>query len=377
MLNVEALWKQYDSADGTPGGGAFGIGFEVAEGEFFTLLGPSGCGKTTTLRSIAGLEEPEAGKITLAGQDVFDSERGFSLPMYNRDIGMVFQSYAIWPHMTVFENAAYPMKVSRGRRFTRAEIERRVTDLLEVVGMGDYLHRPSTQLSGGQQQRLALARALARQPSLLLLDEPLSNLDAQLREQMRLELKDLQRKSGVTSVYVTHDQSEALAISDRIAVMNEGRIVQIGPPGEIYERPNSEFVANFIGKTNLLRGRLVEAARADTFGKVETAVGVFRCYFSAPAAAGSAVTFVIRPENLTVTGGAAGGAAAGENNLVTGHVRRETYLGEIAEYGVEIGGETELVVRTAPASGISVGNELTLRLVPEKTVVLTDDGAGK
>lgn len=376
MLNVEALWKQYASTDGTPGGGVFGIGFEVAEGELFTLLGPSGCGKTTTLRSIAGLEEPEAGTITLAGKDVFDSNSGLSVPMHNRDIGMVFQSYAIWPHMTVFENAAYPLKVSRGRRFTRREIEQRVVDVLKIVGMDDYLHRPSTQLSGGQQQRLALARALTRQPRLMLLDEPLSNLDAQLREQMRLELKDLQRKSGVTSIYVTHDQSEALAISDRIAVMNEGRIVQIGSPNEIYERPNSEFVANFIGKTNLLRGKLVAAAKADTFQSVETAVGLFRCYFSAPAAAGGAVAFVIRPENLTLAGSAADAIALPEDNRVVGRVRSEIYLGEIVEYGVEIGGETELVVRIAPGSGISVGDELTLRLAPEKTIALVADRAG-
>ena len=249
MLTVDKLHKQYTSEDGTPGGGVFGASFEVAEGELFTLLGPSGCGKTTTLRSIAGLEKPEGGRVTLAGRAIYDADQGINVAMYERDIGMVFQSYAIWPHMNVYENAAYPLKVTRAHGLNAGQIREKVRGVLALVGLEDYINRPSTQLSGGQQQRLALARALTREPALLLLDEPLSNLDARLREQMRGELKRLQRETGVTAIYVTHDQSEALAISDRIAVMDEGLIMQIGPPKEIYERPTSEFVANFIGTT--------------------------------------------------------------------------------------------------------------------------------
>lgn len=368
MLLVEGLKKQYENEDGTPGGGVFGASFEVSEGELFTLLGPSGCGKTTTLRSIAGLEEPDTGRIEIGGAVVFDSSAGFSMPMYDRDIGMVFQSYAIWPHMTVFENAAYPLKVNRRRRFSRSAIEEKVKNVLEVVGMSEFIRRPATQLSGGQQQRLALARALTREPGLLLLDEPLSNLDAQLREQMRGELKNLQRKTGVTSVYVTHDQSEALAISDRIAVMNLGEIVQIGSPVEIYERPNSEFVAKFIGKTNLFSGRITDAASADGYQMVGIDTGPIRCFFTAAVAAGSTVSFVIRPENVQIS--LPGEAAGDDTNRLEGCIVNRTYLGEIVEYDVRIGGGKEAIVRTQPGRPLKPGDNVRLYLPPEKTIVL-------
>src|SRR6185312_15987397 len=221
MLQVENLQKRFQSSAGSPAGGVFGVSFQVAEGELFTLLGPSGCGKTTTLRSIAGLELPDSGRIRLGGNDVYNSETGASVPLHRRNIGMVFQSYAIWPHMDVFENAAYPLRARRRQRPSRQEIAAKVEKVLDMVGLRDYIRRPATQLSGGQQQRLAFARALTREPGLL------------------------QRDTGLAAIYVTHDQSEALAISDRIAVMNEGRIVQTGSPQEIYDRPDSEFVANF------------------------------------------------------------------------------------------------------------------------------------
>src|SRR5262245_10062096 len=242
MLDVGNLKKQYQGFEGRPGGGVLGVSFSIREGELFTLLGPSGCGKTTTLRAIAGLETPETGRIVLADREIFNSETRTNVAPYDRDIGMVFQSYAIWPHMTVFENAAYPLRVSRARRYKRAEIQEKVMGVLEMVGLAAFAKRPAPQLSGGQQQRLALARAFTREPRLLLLDEPLSNLDALLRDQMRVELKRLQQETGVTAVYVTHDQSEALAISDRIAVMNNGLIAQLGTPKQIYGRPASEFV---------------------------------------------------------------------------------------------------------------------------------------
>lgn len=373
MLEVEELHKQYTSEDGTPGGGVFGASFDIADGELFTLLGPSGCGKTTTLRSIAGLEKPEGGRITLAGNAIFDAARQFNVPMYNRDIGMVFQSYAIWPHMNVYENAAYPLKVTRGHGMNSSQIREKVTSTLALVGLEEFVNRPSTQLSGGQQQRLALARALTREPALLLLDEPLSNLDAQLREQMRAELKRLQRETGVTAIYVTHDQSEALAISDRIAVMENGLVKQIGPPREIYERPTSEFVANFIGTTNLLRGLLKADISAGSTGLIETRLGPLTCSFTADVTASPAVGVVIRPENVMVE--PAGSALAGtlpETNRCEGTVVSETYLGEIVEYETRIGGET-ILIRTKPGKPLSAGDAITVHFPTSQTLALIEE----
>ena len=373
MLKVDNLRKQYISGDGTPGGGVFGIGFEVAEGELFTLLGPSGCGKTTTLRSIAGLEEPDTGLISLAGRDIFNSESGFSLPMHERDIGMVFQSYAIWPHMNVFDNAAYPLVVSRKKRFSKKAIEEKVTHILEMVGMGEFIRRPSTQLSGGQQQRLALARALTREPGLLLLDEPLSNLDALLREQMRVELKRLQQESGVTSIYVTHDQSEALAISDRIAVMNEGHIMQVGTPTEIYDRPASRFVANFIGKTNLIQGELAGDAAPDSYGKVQTGLGAFKCFFPVSATGRQKIVFVVRPEKILLAGAETPDAASvPEDNRVKGVVQSEVYLGEIVEFTIGLDDGNDLIVRIPPGKDIATGDEVIAHFPPENTIALIE-----
>ncbi len=373
MIEIEDLKKQYVSADGTPGGGVFGISFDVAEGELFTLLGPSGCGKTTTLRSIAGLELPDRGRIALAGMDIFNSATRVSVPMYERDIGMVFQSYAIWPHMNVFENAAYPLKVSKTRKFSRREIHEKVVEILEMVGLGEFIRRPSTQLSGGQQQRLALARALTREPRLLLLDEPLSNLDAMLREQMRVELKRLQQEWGVTTIYVTHDQSEALAISDRIAVMNEGLIVQVGTPKEIYNRPTSEFVAHFIGKTNLLHGGLAADAAAGALAKVTTELGPLQCTFPAAVPATGSIAVVIRPESVVIAkqdGAEAGGIST--VNRIAGVVRNEIYLGEIIEYIVTTDNGTEIVVRIPPGKDVGMDDKVLMHFPPENTVALIE-----
>jgi len=373
MLDVEKLHKQYTSEDGTPGGGVFGASFDIAEGELFTLLGPSGCGKTTTLRSIAGLEQPEGGRITLAGRAIYDAPQDINVPMYERDIGMVFQSYAIWPHMNVYENAAYPLKVTRDHGLNASQIRDKVRGVLALVGLEDYINRPSTQLSGGQQQRLALARALTREPALLLLDEPLSNLDAQLREQMRAELKRLQRETGVTAIYVTHDQSEALAISDRIAVMNQGLIMQIGPPKEIYERPTSEFVANFIGTTNLFRGALKSDATAGSVGVIETPLGNLTCSFTADVKASPAVGVVIRPENVVVEPVAGDEAASmPDTNRCEGSLVNETYLGEIVEYEIKVGDET-ILIRTKPSKTITPGDSVMLHFPPSQTLALIED----
>ncbi len=375
MLSVSGLFKQYISYDGTPGGGVFGADFSLENGELFTLLGPSGCGKTTTLRSIAGLETPQKGRIQLKGRDLFNSQSGITVPMYDRDIGMVFQSYAIWPHMTVYENAAYPLKVGSKKKYSSAEIERKVKAALDMVGLGAFIQRPSTQLSGGQQQRLALARAFTREPDLLLLDEPLSNLDAQLREQMRSELKRLQKETGVTAIYVTHDQSEALAISDRIAVMNEGKIVQLGRPKDIYNRPTSEFVANFIGRTNLIHGDLAQNIGVEGVASVATPLGALRCFFPAAMAARKRLAIVVRPEHIRIR--KAGGAPEHESdNRIAGKLKGETYLGEIVEYLVDVpgaSGSKEFLVRTPFVQPIGPGDAVTLSFAPERTIALIED----
>src|ERR1700710_3016364 len=237
-----------------------GIDFTIQPGELVTLLGPSGCGKTTTLRAIAGLEDPSRGVIRLGGKTVYASAEKRNVPSEKRGLSMVFQSYAIWPHMTVAENVAYGFNV---RKLPRAEVEQNVRRVLDLVQMSGYADRPAPKLSGGQQQRIAVARAIAFSPDVLLLDEPLSNLDAKLRTEMRVELRELQRRLDITSLYVTHDQEEALAISDRVIVMNGGRIEQIGSPEQVYNRPCSLFVADFVGAANLIRGRMRGPAAAD------------------------------------------------------------------------------------------------------------------
>jgi iron(III) transport system ATP-binding protein len=365
MLDVEHLKKQYPGFEGRPGGGVLGVSFSIAPGELFTLLGPSGCGKTTTLRAIAGLETPETGRIALAGRELFNAGTQTNVALHDRDIGMVFQSYAIWPHMSVFENAAYPLRVSRTHRFKQSEIKKKVMAVLEMVGLAGFAKRSATQLSGGQQQRLALARAFTREPRLLLLDEPLSNLDAQLRDQMRAELKRLQRETGVTAIYVTHDQSEALAISDRIAVMNNGEIAQIGTPKDIYGRPASEFVANFIGRTNFLRGKLLCDVAKDSIALVRTPLGEFYCFFPGPLLVGADTALVVRPEHISI---GAENIPVGAN-VVQGRVARETYLGEIAEYAIAVE-SGELLVRTSSTLNLSAGDAVTLSFPPDRTVAL-------
>src|SRR2546421_1351414 len=254
MLRVEGLYTEYPNDKGEIVKAAQDVTFTVPEGKLFTLLGPSGCGKTTTLRSIAGLEKPSAGEIEVGGRLVYSSDKRIFVAPNKRNFGMVFQSYAIWPHMNVFQNAAFPLEV---RRLAKKEVRERVMRVLHAVALDALVDRDATKLSGGQQQRLALARALVMEPQLLLLDEPLSNLDAKLRGRMRTELKRLQREFSLTTVYVTHDQSEALALSHEIAVMNDGRVVQIGTPRQIYEQPTDKFVADFVGTTNFIAGRVV------------------------------------------------------------------------------------------------------------------------
>src|SRR5579875_3447206 len=244
MIGIRNLTMTYRTAAGEHQA-VKGVSLEIKQGQFYTLLGPSGCGKTTILRCVAGLEHPDGGEIQIGGRTVYSGDNRTWVPPHDRNIGMVFQSYAIWPHMTVFENVAFPLTVSG--RLERKAIERKTMEVLELVGLADTAKRSATALSGGQQQRVALARALVREPRVLLLDEPLSNLDAQLRERMRGEIREVQQKLGITAVYVTHDQSEALAISDLVMLMNQGNIVEMGQPQQIYRFPRAEFTANFIG----------------------------------------------------------------------------------------------------------------------------------
>src|SRR5262245_58029327 len=301
------------------------------EGEFFSLLGPSGCGKTTTLRCIAGFETPSGGAITLGGRRLDDR------PPHRRDVGLVFQNYALFPHLTVFDNIAFGLRL---RRADKAEIARRVGQMLELVDLPSLGARYPAQLSGGQQQRVAIARSLVLEPSLLLFDEPLSNLDLKLRIQMRDELRLLQRRLGKTAVYVTHDQSEALALSDRIAALSQGRIEQIGTPAEIYEQPASAFVADFIGSSNVLRA-LVRGDDGAAGTAVRTEHGLDLAIPRVPDPAGTALTLLLRPERFQMTGGRDSTTSA---NRFAARVRDVTYLGEDLHLRVLAGNGQPLLV---------------------------------
>jgi iron(III) transport system ATP-binding protein len=333
-----------------------GVTFEVPVGKMFTLLGPSGCGKTTTLRSIAGLERPDAGEIVVSDRVLFSSTRGVNLRANERGLGMVFQSYAIWPHMNVYRNVAFPLQVlPQKTRPGKKEIDDRVGEVLRVVRLDHLADREATDLSGGQQQRLALARALVMRPPLLLLDEPLSNLDAKLREEMRFEVKRLQRTLGITAVYVTHDQVEALAMSNRIAVMRDGKIEQVGRPRDVYERPRSRFVADFIGTSNFIDGTIADGTPADGYD-VRTAQGPLRARSSARLDRGAAVALCIRPEHVGVR---AGDPAAGDERAWRGTVQARAFLGESVDHVIDVGG-TEVRARCNPNLSIPPGTEVTL-----------------
>jgi len=306
------------------------VDLSVRDGELLTLLGPSGCGKTTTLRMIAGFETPTEGTVAIDGAPVTDT------PAYNRDTGMVFQQYALFPHMTVADNIAFGLEM---QGVDDAEIDRRVTEALEMVQLGGLGDRHPQELSGGQQQRVALARALVIEPSVLLLDEPLSNLDKQLRQEMRLVILRLHRELDVTMVYVTHNQEEALTMSDRMAVMNDGRIHQVGPPEEVYRKPADEFVADFIGNANILAGTV--RAVDDPDYEVELATGdrvsLRRTSDSeAERSVGEQVSLLFRPERFAVRPAGADGDA---DNRLDGRIIESTYLGSHVEYFVEVGGE--------------------------------------
>lgn len=366
MVRVTDLAKSFSDRDRSIIA-ADNVTFEVPEGKFYTLLGPSGCGKTTTLRCLAGLEHPDSGEIEIAGEVVYSSSRGVFVRPDRRPIGMVFQNYAIWPHMNVFDNVAFPLQAGK-QRFSRAEIRRKVEQALSLVQLSGLEGRMAPQLSGGQQQRLALARALIREPRVLLLDEPLSNLDAQLREHMRSELRDLQQRLQITTVFVTHDQIEALSMSDRMAVMQNGRIVQEGTPREIYGAPQTQFVAQFIGSTNVLSGRRSPHAASEGFLRVSTAVGELECPYApsiGPGGPGEEIQVAIRPEDVLVHR-----QPSDLPNLVRGRVAKIDFLGGYLDCEVAVDGTT-IFTRQHPSLTLAVNATVWLQLPPAACRLLT------
>ena len=364
MLKIESLFTEYTNELGQPVKAAQDVSIDVPEGHFFTLLGPSGCGKTTTLRSIAGLERPNAGDITVADVVVYSAKRNVFVPPNQRGFGMVFQSYAIWPHMDVFTNTAFPLQVGK-KKYSRAEIDAKVMKVLAAVQLDHLRDREATKLSGGQQQRLALARALVMEPKLLLLDEPLSNLDAKLRELMRFELKRLQRELRITTVYVTHDQSEALALSHQIAVMNQGRIQQIGSPRDIYERPQTQFVADFVGTTNFVDGTVAAREAEDRYYMIDTELGRLRSYSVEAVAPGQKVILSIRPEDVRLSEQP---LAAGQN-VIEGVVDQKVFLGESLDWQVKVGSRA-LLSRTHPTIYTRIGEKVWAQIDAAKCVAM-------
>jgi len=361
MLRVTALDAEYP-LDQSRVRALAGVNLEVAAGSFFVLLGPSGCGKTTLLRSVAGLERPTSGSIAIADEAVVDTAKRIFVPPERRQIAMVFQSYAIWPNMTVRQNVEFPL--ARGvRPVPEPERSKRVDEAIDILGLRPFTDRSVTTLSGGQQQRVAIARAMALRPRMLLMDEPLSNLDYALQARLRVELRDLFKQHGLTVLYVTHNQTEAMEVADSVAVMRDGRIEQIGDPVAIYDRPSSGFVARFMGETNVLPIIAWDAA----VGRVTTALGVMNV--AAPASAPDAFrhSLVFRPEALSIDGD--GGFA------IAAVVRQRLYQGSTYLYGVETNGQL-LRFRLSSSRPLAVGDQLALRLQERDCRVVVDDPVG-
>jgi iron(III) transport system ATP-binding protein len=334
------------------------VDLDIAANQIFTLLGPSGCGKTTLLRCIVGLEAPDSGEISIGGQTVWSKERSINVPPEKRGLGMVFQTYAIWPHLNVFDNVAYPLQV---RKAARDAIRERVEKTLRFVRLEGFEGRPATKLSGGQQQRVALARALVAEPKVILFDEPLSNLDAKLREETRKELKAFLAELRITAVYVTHDRVEALALSDTIAVMRAGRIVEVGSPQKIYFNADTQFVADFIGRANLVKAR-VRAQETDRT-IVDCGLGAIACA-RRDHPVGAEVTLCIRPEFIHVARGAASGG-----NVVNGRIESQVFVGEAYESEIRAGSEL-LLARIDPDAQLKVGDAVSFRLEPEHCLLV-------
>ncbi len=361
------------------------VSFDVAENHTMALLGPSGCGKTTILRCLGGLETPEQGFIEIGGTVVFDSARGINLMPEQRQLGIVFQSYAVWPHMSVFENVGFPLKV---RGASKAQQRERVERILDIVGLGAWIDRPATQLSGGQQQRVALARALVHEPRLVLFDEPMSNLDAQLREQVRMELKVLQERLGFTAIYVTHDQSEAFALAEKIIVMNRGKIDTVGLPKDVFHRPQTPFVARFLG-LNVMEATVASTGGAPgatggdgKFAEVTLNGGALKLWGEVGRGhnvkVGDKVLACIRKEHLGIrmpSGGPATAPAASAEapQTVPGEIRASSFLGLAEEYIVAVGGVEMRAIQ--PPTGAGTGDNVHVDIRPRECIVLSEQAA--
>jgi iron(III) transport system ATP-binding protein len=359
-VSLRGLWKTYP---GSSNPAVQNLSLDVHDGEIVSLLGPSGCGKTTTLRMVAGLETPDAGDIFFADQAVVVSSRRFSLPPNKRNVGMVFQSYAIWPHMTVAQNVAFPLKA---RRFAKREISERVRHVLDLVGLSGFEDRPGPLLSGGQQQRVAFARALVTEPRVLLLDEPFSNLDAKLREQMRLSVKLLQKRLNIAMLFVTHDQIEALSLSNRIALMNFGAVQQQGEPRVLYESPINEFVRDFVGRTVLFKGRVQSS---NPSGQIAIAVAggrdcvVFgRSYNPNGIKNGDPVFIAVRPEDVEIQPAL---SATMPSGISPGTVKTTLFVGERIEYQVDVDEQGVMMLYGERHQPIDEGKEVWLKLRPD------------
>lgn len=355
MVQIESLEK-YFGEDKDRVHVLKGVSLKIPEGSLYTFLGPSGCGKTTTLRCVAGLERPDGGKISIGGQTVYASGERVYVPTNKRPIGMVFQSYAIWPHMTVSENVAYPLTIQRRGK---DEIKKRVLDVLKIVGLDGYEDRPAPKLSGGQQQRVAFARALINEPKVMLLDEPLSNLDAKLRVAMRSEIKALQRRTNITTIFVTHDQAEALAISDQIAVMYGGVLIEVGSPHQLYTRPKRRFTATFLGLTNFIDGKVLEVDGDSRPGKMQTKKGVLSFVPAPGLKKDQPVVLSIRPENIPLHKE----KPQGLENVLEGTVKEAVFMGDSYQCKVAVGDDL-LAVHTHPFNAVSPGDKVYLHLDP-------------
>ena len=359
-MRLQHLWKTYP---GNTQPAVSDLSLDIYDGEILTLLGPSGCGKTTTLRMVAGLEKPDRGDIFFGDQTVVMTGRGLCLSPDKRNVGMVFQSYAIWPHMTVAQNVAFPLAA---RRFPKHEIKERVARVLELVGLSGFEDRPGPLLSGGQQQRVAFARALVTEPRVLLLDEPFSNLDAKLREQMRISVKMLQRRLRIAMLFVTHDQIEALSLSNRIALMNFGVVQQQGDPRLLYEKPVNEFVRDFVGRTLLFKGKVQSG---NPSGQIAIALEgapecvVFgRAYDAESIRSGSLVYMGVRPEDVEIMPAQSSTAPAG---MIAGTAQAALFIGERIEYQVEVDGQGPMLVYGARHEPIEEGRKVWLHLRPD------------
>lgn len=363
VVEVRGVVKKYGQVTAVNG-----VSFGVRQGKMVTLLGPSGCGKTTLLRAVAGLEQIDEGDIYIGSKLVTSVSHRIMLPPEKRGVGLVFQSYAIWPHMTVFDNTAYPLTMMK---LPRKDIKERTLKVLGLVGLSGYESRRATDLSGGQQQRVALARSLVYEPKLLLFDEPLSNLDAKLRENMRLELIRLQREVNITSVYVTHDQTEAMALSDEIIVMNHGSIVQRSTSVEIYRSPVNKFVADFIGLTNLIPAEIVEKSGEDRYGLVRTGGDIgshlVKCPVPPEFGPGAKVILSVRPEDITIV--PALSDQSGQGNTLSGDVANLVFLGNSFDCRVKVN-NMMLRVFCLPSIEFAVGSAVEMLMSPENIVCL-------